>query len=311
MCAYSLSPCGHVLCLPCLQNWFRTAPAGDDDEMYDDDPDSILYRKKTCPCCRAAVTSRPIPLFLIKSIAVALSKARDPDNATSRSSPPLEGDPWEGIFPDIMSADAMWLDDDDDDGYDPTPFEDYAERYGMPDEYDSEDDEWPYEGYGSDEDAEPYEGEYVPTRWAPPTLDVSANDYPFDDISDEMLSMLRRGATPPMIALFEMSYVHQDGLRALVNGNVVYLGWNIELRPGDETGEEYMEWVEADVYNRPERWERDDNPDGTWTAWRLVREDEDEEYATTDSEAYGEADEDSDAYAEAGDGDDHVYYYLD
>ena len=96
-CTYSLSPCGHVLCLGCLQNWFRSAP-GRDDDMYDDDPDAVLYRRKTCPVCRSAVLSRPIPVFLVKSIAVALEKVKGNGNSSPRSSPPPEGDPWAGIL---------------------------------------------------------------------------------------------------------------------------------------------------------------------------------------------------------------------
>lgn len=292
---YSLSPCGHVLCLGCLQNWFRSAPAGDDD-MSDDDPDAILYRKKTCPVCRTTVLSRPIPVFLIKSIAVALEKVRGNETSSPRSSPPLEGDPWAGIFPEFMSADDIWMDDDDDyldDDVGADSEDDvYADAWGS-----DEGENWPFDGYGSDEGEPSYDGPYVPAHWAPPIIDVSADDYPFDDINNEMLSMLRRGATMPMIELFDMSYSHGEGLRAVVGDNVVFLGWNIDLHPNDETGEEYMEWVEADVYNHPERWDRETNFDGTWTAWHLVREDEDEEYQTTDSEAYeayGEAIDDLD-----------------
>lgn len=279
---YGLAPCGHVLCLGCLQNWFRTAPAADDD-MYDDDPDALIYRKKTCPVCRTSVACRPIPVFLIKSIAVALEKAKGNENSSPRSSPAPDRDPWAGIFPDTTAAEDLWMDEDDYDGPGVDSDGDvYADAWS-PDGGD----DWPFEGYyGSDEDDEPYDGEYVPTRWAPPTLDVHPDDYPFDDINDEMLSMLRRGATMPMIELFDMSYSHDEGLRAVIGDNVVYLGWNIELHENDETGEDYMEWVEADVYNHPERWDRENNFDGSWTAWRLVREDEDVEYEQTDSDEY-------------------------
>ncbi|EKM49055.1 uncharacterized protein PHACADRAFT_154728 [Phanerochaete carnosa HHB-10118-sp] len=281
---YGLSPCGHVLCLSCLQNWFRTAPIADDD-MHDDDPHVLLFRKKTCPVCRTAVLGRPIPVFLIKSIAAALEKVRDNGSSSPRSSPLPEGDPWAGIFPELMSADDMWVDDEDDylddDAGQDSEGEVFADAWGSDDGGD-----WPFDGYGTDEDEAPYEGEYLPARWAPPILDVHSDDYPFDDINDEMLSMLRRGATMPMIEIFEMSYSHDEGLRAIIGDNIVFLGWNIDLHPTDETGEEYMEWVGADVYNHPERWDKESNFDGTWTAWKLTREDEDVEYQPTDSDEY-------------------------
>ena len=87
-----------------------------------------------------------------------------------------------------------------------------------------------------------------------------------------------------------MSYSHDAGLCAIVDGeNEVYLGWNIALHPDDETGEEYIDWILADMYDRPERW-RVVSGDiaGTWSAWKLVPTDDDEEYDNTDSEAWAE-----------------------
>jgi hypothetical protein len=286
--------------------------------MHDEDPESALYRKKTCPACRTVVYHRPIPLFLVKSIAVVIDKAKE--GGDSRSSPVPEGDPWHGIFPVDEPADMS------DGGH---SF-DYGSDYGVPDwdppdygdddddypdhhEYDSDDGYGPYDyGYGSDEDELPYEGTYVSSRWEPPVQDVGPNDYPFE-LSREMMSMLRRGATTPMIGIFDMSYTHEDGLRAVINGNILYLGWNIDLHPGDLNGEEFMEWVEADVYHHPERWERQDNEgdDHTWTAWRLIREDEraeDGEYETTDSEAYALYEGDSEGIYGGG-GDDYEDYF--
>ncbi|KAJ3557501.1 hypothetical protein NM688_g1445 [Phlebia brevispora] len=84
---------------------------------------------------------------------------------------------------------------------------------------------------------------------------VSPDDYAFEDVTEEQLSMLRRGATLQMIALFSMSYTHDEGLKAVVDGNELYLGWNIVLHDVDHTGEEFMDWAVADVFERPERWE--------------------------------------------------------
>lgn len=291
-----LSPCGHVLCLNCLQEWFRAAPPAD-DEMYDDDtPDDLLYRKKSCPVCRTVVIYRPIPLFLVKSMAHALHKSKQLPGAPPRVSPPPDPDhdPWNGIFiPDDSSDDGSdnmggdrWSIGEDEDG----------NRSGdtEPDDYgydDDDEDGWDFEGYGTPEDEEPYEGDYVQARWAPPTVFITPEDYAFEDITDEQLCMLRRGATLQMIALFSMSYTHEEGMRAVVDGNELYLGYNIILNPEDHTGEEFMDWTVADVFERPERWDKDDTEDG-FVAWRLVPEDEDEEYDTTDSEAYMNEDDD-------------------
>ena len=281
--------------------------------MHDDDhPEDVLYRKKTCPACRTVVKSRPIPLFLIKSIANAIHKAKGDSESSPRSSPTPDGDPWLGIF--LEHSDS----DHDEDMYDP---DDYGPDYG---DYEIEDmgsftdygdygsnDEWPFDyGYGSDEDATDYDGNYVPARWEPPAHEVDPDDYPFE-LGDEVLRMLRRGATPAMIDIFTLSYSHEMGLRAVLSGNIVYLGWNIDLHPGDASGEEFMEWVRADIYNRPERWDREEIGDGLWTAWRLVREDEREEegdYATTDSEAYEPYEDASDGgYGDGG----YDYYGFD
>ena len=70
--------------------------------MYDEDePDTLIYRKKTCPCCRAVVSSRPIPLFVVKSLTSALEKAKAQPGAPQRTTlPPDESNPWAGIFAD-------------------------------------------------------------------------------------------------------------------------------------------------------------------------------------------------------------------
>ncbi|KAG5641794.1 hypothetical protein DXG03_004180 [Asterophora parasitica] len=101
---YSLSPCGHVLCLNCLQEWFRKAPPAADDSDMDpneqDDPHYILTRSKSCPCCRAVVTRRPVPIFVVKAITTALAKYKSGPGAGSgrRSPSPDQEDPWRGLF---------------------------------------------------------------------------------------------------------------------------------------------------------------------------------------------------------------------
>ena len=259
--------------------------------MDDDYPDALLYRKKTCPCCRAVVRSRPIPLYLIKSLASAVDKSKAPAGAVRPSPPPDDEDPWAGIFRDPNDQEDYWSSDDDD--------EDEEEDGEDGEMYEDEDDYWSFDGYGTGEDEEQYEGQYVEPRWAPPSVHIPREEYMFLDDDAEQFSMLRRGATLPMIEVFHMSYDHDTGLCAFVEGgNAVFLGWNIDLHPDDETGEEYMDWILSDMYDRPERWRVTNNGDGvTWNAWKLVPEDEDEEYDNTDSEVWAEdlvADDDED-----------------
>ena len=76
-----------------------------------------------------------------------------------------------------------------------------------------------------------------------------------------------------------MSYDHETGLCAIVDeAHRVYLGWNIDLHPDDPTGEEFMNWIIDDRYDRPQRWRVLDGRDGSWTAWRLIPEYDDDEY---------------------------------
>ncbi|KAI0788708.1 hypothetical protein C8Q75DRAFT_719030 [Abortiporus biennis] len=271
---HGLSPCGHVLCQECLQSWFRAA-VPDEDEMYDDEAgDFLLYKKKTCPVCRSTVRSRPIQLFVIKSIASTLRKVKTVPGSPQRASPvPDEEDPWKGIFFEEHGEGSHLEDDDEDDDDDEGEYED-----GWSSE----------EGYGTPTDEEPYDGVYIIPRWSPPTVNITPFEFPFlDHISDEDLSMLRRGVTLQMIDIFNMRYNHDTGLQATIDGvNTVFLGFNIHLLEGDESGEEYMDWVLNDIHERPDRWEKVDSINGSWRAWMLVPEVEEDDYSTTDSEVW-------------------------
>lgn len=274
----SLSPCGHVLCQGCLQSWFKSAPPAE-DEMWDDADYTLIYRTKTCPCCRTVVRSRPTQLFIIKSIASAFNKAKP--SGLQRGSPPPDPDPWAGIFsPDPSDSTSTDEDEEED-----TEEED-EDRY-----------DWMYgeDGYGTDSDEEPYQGDYVPARWQPPSAHVETTDFLFDDLTEEDFKMLRRGATVQMIELFHMSYSHNEGLSIVLDdGNRIYVGWNIRLHPSDYTGEEYVDHVVSDVFERSERWNVDERSDGSWTAWKLVRESEEVAFDTTDSEEWEAYDDDDD-----------------
>lgn len=273
----SLAPCGHVCCMVCLQEWFRNAAANHIHGWANSQP--VVRRKKICPVCRTHIRTRPIPLFVVKSVANALEKhkAGTPGALPPRDSPPPEVDPWKGIFTKNAGMDN---DMDEDDGDD-----------------DDEDDQWSsegegYGGYGSeyddDSDDEEYTGGWVHPHWEPPNGQLSPRDYAYlDDVEGEELSMLRRGCTLQMIHLFQLRYDHGEGLQALVDGdNTVHLGWNVNLLEHDASGEEFMDWITRDIHERPERWERIDNDDGTWSAWRLIRAERDQEYDDSDSDAW-------------------------
>ncbi|KAJ3482832.1 hypothetical protein NLI96_g6710 [Meripilus lineatus] len=273
-----LSPCGHVLCQGCLQEWFRSAPAADDEMDDEGMPESLLYRKKTCPVCRTTVLTRPLPLFLVKSISVALEKVKGPVPRAPSPTPETDADPWAGIF---FERSKGFDDTDEDDDSDDDDDED-EDIYEDPWSDDGD-------GYGTAEEGDNYEGPYVRPQWSPPSVYVSADDIAefVTEPTNIELAMLRRGVTVQMMQLFHMSYSHEHGLTALIDGdNVVHLGWNIELLPGDESGEDFMEWVTSDIHERPERWDREDEWNGRWRAWKLIAADEVDEYATSDSEAW-------------------------
>jgi len=94
---YALSPCGHVFCFRCLQDWFRNAP------VVEQGPLSILQRPKVCPCCRTRITQRPIPIFVLRATINGLAELKS--QLLGVESPPespgidtVNGDPWEEIF---------------------------------------------------------------------------------------------------------------------------------------------------------------------------------------------------------------------
>ena len=272
MVSPSLSPCGHVLCQTCLQEWFRAAPVNEDDMYIDDAP--LIFRKKSCPCCRATVLSRPLPVFLVKSLISTLDRAKAPAGAHEASPPPDLDDPWTDIFPPPRGPESEDSDQDDADDDDD---EDEEEEEGFSDDlevWDVED----YDEYADTSDDE-YEGPYVEPFWEPPHhwLDGLA----IGDFADpDTFRMIRRGATSDMIDYYGMLYSHEKGLVAHSGGMTIYLGFNIDLSEGDVTGERFMDWLMEDMDNRPDRWKL-----RAGTATKLVRGDEVVEYETSDSDA--------------------------
>ncbi|KAF7976371.1 hypothetical protein HWV62_6935 [Athelia sp. TMB] len=281
---FALSPCGHVLCQGCLQEWFRKAPASEDDMYESDDPDYLVYRLKSCPCCRATVRERPLPLFILKGIAAAVLKGK----AVPHTSPPPEGDPWEGLFPPVGED---YGEDDDEDASEDDDDDDDEDEDEEEDEEDYNDFLTSVFGYGSDSDEEPYEGEYIAPQWEPPSVQVGPTDYEFDDLSPSDLSVLRRGATLDMLDMFNVTYSHTDGLVAHLEDEQVHLGWNICLGPDDQAGEDFIEFLYNDMENRPERWDITEAEDGMRICHRLIPEHELEDYNTTDSDRWVDHDD--------------------
>ncbi|KAF8552871.1 hypothetical protein OG21DRAFT_1510954 [Imleria badia] len=283
---YALSPCGHILCVTCLQEWFRKAPAVDDD-MYDDtDPDYLLRRRKTCPCCRAHVRHRPIPVFMIKAIVAAIAKVKAPQTGASlgRDLASNDSDPWEGLFPD---------DDEEIDDFGATDGEDEDEDEDI-DEEDEEDSSWYDEvfSYGTGSEDETYAGAYLYPQWEPPSVVIDEDDYLFDQLDESDLHCLRRGVTIGMLQECEVEYKHDQGLVARDEAyNRIFLGWNIRLSADDDNGEIYMQYIADDMIGRPERWNIIEDDDGGFEAHLLVPEEEVCEYDDTDSDNYMEVDD--------------------
>lgn len=199
--------------------------------MRDDDDETwLLYRTKFCPCCRAVVRHRPIPIFLVKSIAASLTKASK--RPSSLIEVVEEEDVWAGLF---MTASEEELDDDEDDDQefdeddssDPDGFENENDPYDSdaPPEEDEDDEIFSYE---TDEDAPPYEGHYMPAHWESPRIPVDSDDESHHGVNPITMALIRRGCTQEMIYEYDMIYTDEGGIVAYLDaGYIVYLGWNI------------------------------------------------------------------------------------
>ena len=239
---HALSPCGHVLCQGCLQEWFRKAPPSADDMDIDpaelqNDPHYLMHREKTCPCCRAIVVRKPVPVFLVKSVVSALSKykAKGARAITPPTDP--EDEPWKGLFVDTDDEDyedgvdgfSDYTGDEEDEDEEEGQVAGFAGLYGglnfmypgflphpyivAPEDYstDGEMDEDQSDGEDGMEDEE--EEELVAAHWQPPII-------PWDEIPRNCprntRSFLRRGCVDAMIHIFGMEYTRANGLVAYV-----------------------------------------------------------------------------------------------
>lgn len=252
---FSLSPCGHVLCQGCLQEWFKNAPKQPGEEDDDGEPIPTVSRIKTCPCCRTEVDRKPTPLFVIKDlVALFITDAPAAPAVPLETLPSGEADPWAGIFPD--DGDSSEMEFDEDDPYDSEDDSDGSSRFFSSEE---EDHEEPVE----DEHEEPSDVNYVLPAWAPAyyRATVSRRNYPSPLVSQERFQLLQRGATRQMIERYDMRLDLNDGIVAWTDGGVeVYLGWNIARPTGDNLdGDRFMDWVENDISENPHRWRLDEN----------------------------------------------------
>lgn len=99
---FALAPCGHVACHDCLVSWFSQS---DPSAPQDLPPIPTIYRKKTCPHCRAVVRERPVEVWALKETIDAIIKSGlvdadlIPEQANEANAP--GGDVWKDIFPPI------------------------------------------------------------------------------------------------------------------------------------------------------------------------------------------------------------------
>jgi hypothetical protein len=107
---FALSPCGHVSCYGCLVNWFNVDQQPDGPEI------GSIFRKKTCPHCRAVVHGRPIEAWNIKDMVATVVRSRlgqdfhqsaDVKEAAPTISETPQQDPWVNIFPPMLLRPAI------------------------------------------------------------------------------------------------------------------------------------------------------------------------------------------------------------
>ena len=232
---HSLNPCGHVLCLSCLQEWFRKAPAALDDMDVDPDeltdPQYVLMRSKTCPSCRAVVKHRPVPIFTVKSVVAAIKKAKSLHTCSPgiRRNDDYHDNPWKGIF----SSSEEEADNDDDEGDDDdnesqaesdsdelggwyrhshSALFEAAEEGNATSESEMENEEDEDEDENEDANDDDDDILYTHQRWAPPTVSISNYHIEGEDDLSIWGKLLQRGCSWEMLHNFDVSYSHGSGI---------------------------------------------------------------------------------------------------
>lgn len=94
-----------------------------DMDPEDMDADYILTRPKSCPCCRAVVVRRPVPVFIVKAVSAALAANKSRGSGIADTADETDGDPWQGLFLPAgegrrgTTRGGMHSYEDEDDGY--------------------------------------------------------------------------------------------------------------------------------------------------------------------------------------------------
>ncbi|KAI5118670.1 hypothetical protein M0805_003609 [Coniferiporia weirii] len=269
---FALSPCGHVLCQKCLQEWFRSAPRQPGEDDIDNIP--TIYRIKTCPCCRTRINTRPVPLFVIKNLVSAFAT----EIHESHTDTTLD-DPWQDIF--LLDGVSSDEDQDDEDGdvydSDADSASSIDTRYlGLRIFSDDGDDD-------DDDQGSESEVNMVLPAWAPAFYRATVTRRIHPLVSQEHFQLLQRGATQLMIERWGMRLDSEDGIVAwFENGTEVYLGWNIALPEDDHPdGRLFMAWVEDSMMDDPEGW-LCEGRHGSRVYRRLVPEDMETEILSPD-----------------------------
>lgn len=250
--------CGHIYCLPCLQQWFRNIPRPDEDEDEELGGDEyIMAHDKSCPTCRTAIQERPAPLFLVKYIIGALDTYK---GVISPQTTLSDEDPWKGIFyppghqahrrqrdpiRNLLTFRHAFSDEED-------QYEEAAEGFE-----DDDRETWAssvFGGYGSEEEFfDPVDDEYILAQYEPPRLNLLSA---YGMLYDEELDMLNRGCTLEMVRNYHMSYTDESGLLAVLHdGTRLYLGWNITLEDSDLDGSRLINSVILEVMANSPQWE--------------------------------------------------------
>lgn len=247
-----------------------------DPEDYDD-PHYIMHRQKSCPCCRATILHRPVPVFLVKSVAAALMKAKGPGHTAGSPVARADGtstvtadDVWAGLFPtdeDMLDPEEGYEDEYEYDNL-PGPFHaPFMPWMGnLLEQFEESDEDETYtsfeEGHSMDEDEssdeqddDDFAGVYVMPVWERPSVHFRGGNRH----SAQFTKMMRRGCTREMIQTYGMTYSHTGGLvlylRSLdpdapITGPFpeaeragMYrfaIGWNVSLAPDDRGGHAYV-----------------------------------------------------------------------